>query len=71
MEILSLVLSLISTIAAVISAIIAVGAKAEVKKLKHNIKGNRNNQSFGKISIKNEGNNKGVMSAINSGDIHV
>lgn len=69
MEIANLVLTVISTIVAIVSAILAVSAKNEVKKLKKQINGNDNVLNSGKISISNDGNNSGVMSGINNGEI--
>lgn len=69
MEMASLVLSAISTLAAVVSAIAAIGAKSEVKKLKNIINGNENTQVTGAVSIGNSGNNQGVISGVNSGEI--
>ena len=58
-----------STIAAVVSAVIAVGAKNEVQKLKNTINGNKNTQISGDVSVSNSGDNNGVISGVNSGDI--
>lgn len=71
MEIASLVLSAISTIAAVVSAIAAIGAKSEVEKLKNSINGNKNTQIPGDVSVSNGGNNRGVISGVNSGEINM
>ena len=71
MEIASLVLSVISTLAAVVSAIAAIGAKNEVKKLKNSINGNGNTQVSGGVSVSNSGNNRGVISGVNSGEINM
>ena len=71
MEIASLVLSAISTLAAVVSAIAAIGAKNEVKKLKNSINGNGNTQVPGDVSVSNSGNNRGVISGVNSGEINM
>lgn len=69
METASFVLSIISTIAAVVSAIAAILAKNEVKELKSYITGNRNSQNSGRISINNRGDNHGVISGVNTGEI--
>ena len=66
MEIASLVLSAISTL-----AIAAIGAKNEVKKLKNSINGNGNTQVSGDVSVSNSGNNRGVISGVNSGEINM
>lgn len=71
MEIASLVLNAISTLAAVVSAIAAIGAKNEVKKLKNSINGNGNAQVSGDVSVRNSGNNRGVISGVNSGEINM
>lgn len=71
MEIASLVLSAISTLAAVVSAIAAIGAKNEVKKLKNSINGNGNTQVPGDVLVSNSGNNRGVISGVNSGEINM
>lgn len=71
MEIASLVLSAISTLAAVVSAIAAIGAKNEVKKLKNSINGTENTQVSGAVSVSNSGNNRGVISGVNSGEINM
>ena len=78
MEIASLVLSAISTLAAVISAIAAIGAEIEhlstpvdFKKLKNSINGNGNTQVSGDVSVSNSGNNRGVISGVNSGEINM
>lgn len=71
MEIASLVLSAISTLAAVVSAIAAIGAKNEVKKLKNSINGNKNTQVSSDVSVSNGGNNRGVISGVNSGEINM
>mgnify|MGYP000075971499 CR=1 FL=1 len=70
MEVASFVLTAISTLAAVVSAIAAIGAKNEVKKLKNSINGNNNTQVSGDVSISSGGNNRGVISGVNSGEIN-
>lgn len=70
MEILSLILAVISTIAAVISAIVAVSTRNEVKKLSNQVNGSGNLQNSGKISIKNHGDNQGIISGVNTGEIN-
>lgn len=70
METVSLILSVISTVAAVVSASVAVRAKNEVKKLKNSIRGNGNTQVSGDVSVSNSGNNRGVISGVNSGEIN-
>lgn len=70
METASFVLNAISTLAAVVSAIATIGAKNEVKKLKNSINGNNNTQVSGDVSISSGGNNRGVISGVNSGEIN-
>ncbi len=70
MEVASFVLTAISTLAAVVSAIAAIEAKNEVKKLKNSINGNNNTQVSGDVSISSGGNNRGVISGVNSGEIN-
>lgn len=69
MEIASLVLTIISTIAAVVSAGAALSVNSQVKKLNNKISGNRNIQNSGKISVKNQGDNQGIISGVNAGEI--
>lgn len=69
MDVASLILSTVSTIAAVISAITAIQAKNEVRKLSNLLQGNKNIQLSGKLDIKNKGNNSGVISGVNTGEI--
>lgn len=69
MESASLILSFISTIAAVVSAVVAVSAKHDVKELKSHINGNHNLQNSGRIDINNMGENHGVVSGVNTGEI--
>lgn len=68
----TLILTAIGTVATVISTIIAVRAKNEVKKILNQIKEerSRNIKSSGEVHVTNSGNNSGIMSGINSGDIH-
>ncbi len=67
----NILISAISTLAAVVSAIAAIGAKNEVKKLKNSINGNGNTQVSGDVSVSNSGNNRGVISGVNSGEINM
>lgn len=69
METATLVLSAISTLAAVVSAIAAIRAKDEVRKLNAQL-GDRNAQISGNVHVKNKGNNRGVISGVNTGEIH-
>lgn len=69
MEIASLVLTIISTVAAVISAGAALSANSQIKKLNNKISGDRNIQSSGKINVKNQGDNQGIISGVNAGEI--
>lgn len=69
MEIANLIFTTISTIAAVVSAIAAISVKNEVKALKNQIAGNGNVQNSGKISVNNKGDNQGIISGVNTGEI--
>ena len=69
MEIANLVLTIISTIAAVVSAGAALSVNSQVKILNNKISGNRNIQNSGKISVKNQGDNQGIISGVNAGEI--
>ena len=69
MEVANLILSAISTLAAVVSAIAAIRAKEEVSKLNAQL-GNKNAQISGNVHVKNEGDNSGVISGVNTGEIH-
>lgn len=70
MEIVCLVLSIVSTLAAVVSAVTAVCARNEVKKLHNSINGNDNVQLSGSVSVSNGGDNRGIISGVNSGEIN-
>ena len=69
MDIVNLIISVISTIAAVVSAVAAVSAKNKVKELQNQITGNGNFQNSGKTSVENKGDNHGVVSGVNTGEI--
>lgn len=72
MEVLNLVFTGISTVAMVVSAIAAVltiHAKNEVKKICNQMNGNNSVQVSGDVSVKNDGNNQGIMSGVNTGEI--
>lgn len=60
-----------STAATVVSTIVAVCAKNEAKKILKQIKEekSRNVTSNGDVEVTNNGNNSGVISGINSGEI--
>lgn len=62
------VLTLIGTVAAVASAVVAVRAKNEAKQLINSIKGDRNAQA-GNVCAESKGNNQGVITGVNTGDI--
>ena len=68
----TLILTAIGTVATVISTIIAIGAKNEAKKILNQIKEekSRNVTSSGKVEVTNTGHNSGVISGINTGEIH-
>lgn len=67
-----LILTAIGTTATVISAVIAVKAKNEAKDILKQFKEekSRNIRNSGEVHVVNSGNNSGVLSGINSGDIH-
>ena len=68
----TLILTAIGTVATVISTIIAVAAKNEAKKILNHVKEekSRNVTNSGEIKVTNKGKNSGVMSGINTGEIH-
>lgn len=72
MDYLMLILTAIGTTATVVSAVIAVKAKNEAKDILKQIKEekSRNIRNSGDVRVANSGNNSGVLSGINSGDIH-
>ena len=55
--------------ATIISTVIAVRAKEEAKSILKQIK-EGNIKNSGKIEVKNNGQNTGIINGINSGDIH-
>ena len=67
----TLILTAIGTAATVVSSIVAVCAKNEAKKILKQIKEekSRNVTSNGDVEVTNNGNNSGVISGINSGEI--
>lgn len=67
----TLILTAIGTAATVVSTIVAVCAKNEAKKILKQIKEekSRNVTSNGDVDVTNNGNNFGVISGINSGEI--
>ena len=67
----TLILTAIGTAATVVSTIVAVRAKNEPKKILKQIKEekSRNVTSNGDVEVTNNGNNSGVISGINSGEI--
>ena len=67
----TLILTAIGTAATVVSTIVAVCAKNEAKKILKQIKEekSRNVTSNGDVEVTNNGNNSGVISDINSGEI--
>lgn len=72
METANLVLTAINTVAMVVSAIAAVltiYAKNEVKKIHNQMTGNNSVQVSGDVSVKNDGDNQGIMSGVNTGEI--
>ena len=67
----TLMLTAIGTAATVVSTIVAVCAKNEAQKILKQIKEekSRNVTSNGDVEVTNNGNNSGVISGINSGEI--
>lgn len=63
--------TVIGTIATIISTVIAVKAKNEAKEIWNHIREekSRNIKSNGQVIVKNSGNNSGILSGINSGEI--
>ena len=61
--------TIIGAIAIIISTVIAVRAKEEAKSILKQIK-EGNIKNSGKIEVKNNGQNTGIINGINSGDIH-
>ncbi len=61
--------TIIGAIATIISTVIAVRAKEEAKSILKQIK-EGNIKNSGKIEVKNNGQNTGIINGINSGDIH-
>lgn len=72
MEIAMLILTVIGTIATIISTYIAVRAKNEAKEVLKEINShnNRNVSNSGKIEIKSDGCNTGIISGINTGEVN-
>lgn len=68
----TLVLNAIGTFATVISTVVAVRAKNETKDILKQIKEehSRNIMNKGNIKVENSGKNSGIISGINSGEIH-
>lgn len=69
----TLILTAIGTVATVISTIVAVSAKNEAKKILKQVKeeNSHNVTNGGEVEVTNKGNNSGVMSGINTGEIHL
>ena len=67
----TLILTAIGNAATVVSTIVAVCATNEAKKILKQIKEekSRNVTSNGDVEVTNNGNNSGVISGINSGEI--
>lgn len=68
----TLILNAIGTFATVISTVVAVRAKNETKDILKQIKEehSRNIMNKGNIKVENSGKNSGIISGINSGEIH-
>ena len=67
-----LILNAIGIFATVISTVVAVRAKNETKDILKQIKEehSRNIMNKGNVKVENSGNNSGIISGINSGEIH-
>lgn len=67
-----LVLTIIGTIATVISTFLAIKAKNEAKSILREVKNitNKNVTNSGKVEVKNDGMNSGVISGINTGEVN-
>ena len=66
------ILTAIGTVATVISTVIAIRAKNEAQDILKQIKEehSRNVRNKGNVNVENNGSNSGIMSGINSGEIH-
>lgn len=66
------ILTAIGTAATIVSTVVAVRTKNEAKAILKQIKEerSRNIGNTGNIKIENKGSNSGIMSGINSGEIH-
>ena len=67
----TLILTGIGAVATVISTIVAISAKNEAKSILNEIikEKNRNIKNEGDTDITNNGNNYGIISGVNSGEI--
>ncbi len=67
-----LLLNVTATVATVISTVIAVRSKNEAKKILKQIREEKshNIKNSGEVHVSNSGNNSGIISGINSGEIH-
>lgn len=63
----------VGAVATIISTIVAVRAKNEAKHILHQIKEeqSRNVTNSGHVEITNSGTNSGIVSGINTGEMHV
>ena len=68
----TLILTAIGTVATVISTVIAITAKNEAQEILKQIKEehSRNVRNKGNLIVENNGSNSGIMSVINSVEIH-
>ena len=69
----TLLLTAIGTVATIISTIVAVRSKNEAKKILNQIveEKNHNVETVGDVTVGNSGQNSGVISGINTGEIHL
>lgn len=68
----TLILTGIGTVATIISTIVAIRAKHEAKRILQQIKEETNSRNITNkepVQVTNSGNNSGVISGINSGEI--
>ena len=69
----TLILTGIGTVATIISTIVTVKAKHEAKRILQEIRKETNSRNIANkepLQVVNSGNNSGVISGINSGEIH-
>lgn len=72
LSIIAAIFSILGAIATIISMCIAIKSKNEAKHILNEMKNeqNKNVQNYGSITQKNTGNNSGIISGINAGEIN-